>query len=274
MKLFYSQVRSKNYSCNDLRRKNNGIGPFPIRSIVRLGSTTETEIAFKKNYGKRPIVEVNTVEAIQNSRSKLKMKECFTKFDIPQSKWWNSFQALAYDKKPSYPILAKRIYGFKGYGMAKLDSQQQLEEWLSKHPNTEGWYFEEFKNYSREYRLHCTSTDCFMTWRKLRRRDAPTRWYFNSSNCNWVSEEHELFDRPNNWENIIRDSCKAIEAVGLDLGAVDVRVQSNTNKHGEVRSEPEYIILEVNSAPALGEQGIEIYKSKLTEIIDNKLKNL
>jgi len=41
----YAQVRSKNHSCNTLRKSGDGIGPFPIRSIVRFGSKTDTEIA-------------------------------------------------------------------------------------------------------------------------------------------------------------------------------------------------------------------------------------
>lgn len=100
-----------------------------------------------------------------------------------------------------------------------------------------------------------------MSWRKLRKSDAKERWFFNSSNCNWISPEHELFNRPNNWANIERDCIQAMIAVGLDIGAVDVRVQSKDN--------PEYIILEVNSAPALGEQGIEIYKNEIIKLIEN-----
>ena len=52
-----------------------------------------------------------------------------------------------------------------------------------------------------------------------------------------------------------------MKAVGLDIGAVDVRIQSSSQKI------PAYIICEVNSAPALGDQGIEVYKNVITKFV-------
>ena len=127
------------------------------------------------------------------------------------------------------------------------------------------WYAEAMKPFAREYRLHCTQNECFMTWRKLRRLDTENRWFFNSSNCNWVGEDHPLFDRPSNWDTIVEACINATKAVGLDITAIDVRVQSNS------KTNPEFIILECNSAPALGDQGVIIYKQKLQELINEKI---
>jgi glutathione synthase/RimK-type ligase-like ATP-grasp enzyme len=96
-----------------------------------------------------------------------------------------------------------------------------------------------------------------MAWRKLRRSDAEERWFFNSSNCNWVSPNHELFNIPSTWESIVNDCKRAITCTGLDIGAVDVRVAADGK----------YIVLEVNSAPALGEQGIEIYRVMINKLL-------
>jgi len=54
----------------------------------------------------------------------------------------------------------------------------------------------------------------------------------------------------------------AVRSVGLDIGAVDIRVQGRNN--------PDYIVCEVNSAPQLGEVGIEHYRREITNIINNK----
>jgi glutathione synthase/RimK-type ligase-like ATP-grasp enzyme len=276
-KLYHPQVRTKNFSSAPLRKNQEGIGHFPVRSIVRLGSVTTLEEAFPISFGRKDIIEINTVEAVENSRSKLLMKQCFAEAGVPQADWWKfesekpwnllSQDGVTSSKYLPYPILAKRVFGFKGHGMAKLDNQEQLEAWLSKN-NTSGYYFEEFKNYAREYRLHCTQDKCFIVWRKLRKADSENRWFFNSSNCNWVGEEHELFDRPSNWDSIVEDCLKAIRAVGLDLGSFDVRIQSAKKKN------PEYIIVEVNSAPSLGRIGIQKYREIITELIENKINNL
>lgn len=264
------QVRTKNHSSSGLRAKNGGIGDFSVRSIVRLGSRTSTQEAFPKSYNRRPIVEINTVESIENSRDKLRMKACFDRAGVPHAPWFtvDVMRAKVRDNELAdlFPVLAKRITGFKGHGMRKLDNQAQLEEFL--RGNTNGYYFEQFKNFAREYRIHCTRNGSFMTWRKLRRADAEQRWFFNSANCNWVGENHELFNRPTNFEAIERHCVQALEATGLDIGSFDVRIQSAQQRN------PQYILVEVNSAPSLGEQGIEIYKEVLADLINNKIQNL
>lgn len=278
----FVKIRTKNKSSNPLRKTIE----VPFRAVCRLGSTTPNEIIFKSS---QRFLECNTVESIQNSRSKLRMKECFAKAEVPQTIYFDTyigtdvFKGIRLFQEPGcepmriyslpYPILVKRVYGFKGRGMAKINNQQELESWLESHPNTEGWYFEEFKNYQREYRLHCTQDECFMVWRKLRRRDEKVRWYFNSDNCNWVGEDHELFDKPVNWDKIVEDCCKAVKAVGLDIGSCDLRIQSSKDKSGNIRENPEYIVVEVNSAPALAEQGIEAYKKIIKKVLIEKYNN-
>lgn len=261
----YTRVRSKNYSCASLRHNEKGIGPFPIRSLVRFGSTTPTEMIFPKSYGKYDIIEVNSVESIQNSRSKLLMKECFATNKVKQSEW-----ALPDNKDKlnnmKFPLLAKRIFGYKGKGMVKLDNLEQLEEFIA-NTNLEGYYFEKFFNGSREYRLHVAEDGCFMSWRKLRKKETPDdkRWYFNSDYCNWVGETHDLFNKPANWDNMVNESVKALKSVGLDIGCVDLRCQSSG------KTNPEFIIVEINSAPSLAEQGVEAYREKIYDIINDKI---
>lgn len=74
----------------------------------------------------------------------------------------------------------------------------------------------------------------------------------------WILEENPLFDKPSNWDNIVDECVKAMSSIGLDLCAIDVKVQ--TNKY----ETPEFIILETNSAPALGDVGIKKYIEHLT----------
>ena len=284
------QVRTKNHSAEDLRSKNGGIGNFPVRSVVRLGSRTPTNECFPISYGKKPIIEVNTVEAVENSRDKLRMKACFAEAEVPQADWWvlrgnNTAQMRDINPKHTYgdnpensiimpdnlpyPILAKRICGFKGKGMIKLDNQGQLEEFI-KSSNLNGYYFERYFSGSAEFRLHVTSEGCFMVWRKLRKSNTPEdkRWYFNSDHCNWVNEEHESFNKPSNWEEMVAQSINALEAVGLDIGSVDLRCQSPK------KDNPKFIIVEINSAPALQSIGIEKYRTVLSDIISKKIANI
>jgi glutathione synthase/RimK-type ligase-like ATP-grasp enzyme len=258
-KLRSVRVRTKNFTAEPLKRAIF----VPFNAVCRLGSTTPTSTITT-----RPIVECNTVEAVNNSRSKLRMKECFQRANIPQSRWYHGRLDVNTIKNhfgitvnEGYQLVGKAIFGFQGRGMVLISNDTELADFC-RHHTPENFYLEIFHNYGREYRIHATQNEVFMVWRKLRREDASERWFFNSHNCNWVGETHPLFDKPSNWETLCSASVNAIRAVGLDIGAVDIRVSS---------SNPDsYIVLEVNSAPALGVQGVEKYKEQIKEILVRK----
>lgn len=132
------RIRSKNHSCNDLRHVNNGLGFYPFKSLIRLGSQTPTQKAFPKSH--QEVVEINTVDAIRNSRSKLLMKERFKEAEVPQSEWfiWKeedvfvnqiSNEEINIEKLLEIlpnGLIMKKVYGFKGKGMSLIKT---LKEW-------------------------------------------------------------------------------------------------------------------------------------------------
>jgi hypothetical protein len=277
----FVRIRTRNSTSRPLRRSilvDNW-------AICRLGSRTATDEVFDP---KTKVIEVNTIEAVENSRSKLRMKSCFyearTKSGgelIPQANWWDYFDKtdkgeLIFNNSVEetesklselpYPLVAKRVFGFQGRGMSLIEDERGLLAWLRNHPTLDGWYFEKFYNYAREYRLHVgRGVGVFLSWRKLRTKDAKDRWFFNSTNSDWVGEQHRLFDRPRCWKAMEKAAVAALESTGLDIGAVDIRVQSNKNC-----DHPKFIVCEINSAPALGELGVQKYREVIKTIIDNK----
>lgn len=272
------KLRSKNPSASELRTRLASVRtktPF----VVRLGSRTPLNTFRNRLY--HGATEINTIESIENSRDKLRMKTCFANGEVKHSNWWefrgnNTSQmrivnpTLNFDGHPEdtiilakslpFPIVIKQICGFKGHGMVKCENVEELNAWLASH-STNGYYVEEFKNFAKEYRLHATQERVFLSWRKLRREDATERWFFNSTNCNWVSEEHELFTKPEGWDLMCEHAVRAIRATGLSIGAVDVRCKSNC------RTTNDFIVLEVNSAPEILEKGTEAYYTEITKIV-------
>lgn len=132
-----AQIRTKNFSSAGLK----GVITSPHRTVVRLGSITPTSDVFPLGVqrGVR-INEINTVDAIQNSRSKLLMKECFANAGIPQSDWFIWKESDIFINKItneeihisdlliilSSGLLMKRVHGFKGNGMYYIKT---MEEW-------------------------------------------------------------------------------------------------------------------------------------------------
>lgn len=272
---YYPQIRSRHPSHRGLRRS---LARLPFRSVIRLGSLTELDDL--------PRVELNSAEAIRNSSSKLRMKQCFTRNGVKTAEWWkynsqsNSFILHGEGDQSrlianlEYPIVAKSHNGSRGRGNTLLKTADDVHNFINARPNNlNGYIFEKYCNFNKEYRLHVTADGCFYTCRKMLRqkfRDHPNSWQRHDDNCVWILEENENFDKPNNWNEIVEHCVKAVVSCGLDFGACDLRVQNNTNADGERRDNPDFIVVEVNSAPSFGDMTLVKYKEELPKLLVKK----
>lgn len=284
-KLYYTKIRSRHPS-HDVLRMNPEL-KFPFKSGLRLGSTTEYDPEYKV---------LNSIEGVKNSANKLLMKQKFNDDDIFTADWmilrpdfqgnsWlkydpnfeenmfdNNYRYLEYDGSyedvVEYPIVAKHIYGSRGTGNTLIKSKEELTLFI-QGKDLSKYIFEKFYNFNREYRLHVSKNGYFYTCRKMLKQDTPEdkRWFRNDSNSVWILEENEIFDKPVNWDQIVDHSVRALQAVGLDIGAIDVRVQSSKDKNGNLRENPKFIILETNSAPSFGEITTIKYISEIQKLL-------
>jgi len=253
---------------------------FEKRTLIRFGSETIPKRKFD--------VEINSPNAVKDSANKLLMKQDFTRAGVKTTDWYIWLEEglvrpvgiengwmLTTDgcelNRLNYPIIAKHIYGSRGTGNYKLDDEITLKNWIYK-PNRDlsKFIFEEFFKKGREYRLHVTKDGCFYTCRKLLKNDAVERWHRHSSNCIWLLETHPKFDKPVNWELIEADCVKALEAIGADVLAFDVKVQFSKNKNGKVRENPKWVIIESCSAPSFGDITLQKYIEEIPKIYKSK----
>lgn len=251
--MFYLKIRSKNHTANGLRR----VIRSAHRAVLRLGSTTPLEEIFPNVRNLADIIEINSVEACKISGNKTLMKQAFDAAGVITAEWGPVSED--WDK---FPAIIKHNHSSKGNGIYYIENAEALREWLSSH-NRENHIIERYYTYNREYRLHVTADGYFYTCRKMLKHDATERWHRHDSNSVWIVEENPQFDRPTNWDVIVEECVKALRAVGLDMAAIDIKVQSA--KEGK---DPKFIILETNSAPSLGERTTEEYINKLNQMIN------
>lgn len=252
------KIRSRNSTANKIRGKIFS----KTKALFRLGSTTPTNVVFP---GVNPaqVKEINTVEACKVSGNKISMKKAFETANVKTAEWstvnntgdWQLFPAIIKHKNSS-----------KGNGIFFIADQNALDDFKNTHNELKNYIIEKYYTYSREYRLHVTSEGCFYTCRKMLREDAEERWHRHDNNCVWILEENELFDKPTNWEDIVSECVKALQAVGLDIAALDIKVQSARDSRGRTRNNPDFIILETNSAPSLGDTTAVKYIEQLTKM--------
>lgn len=276
---FKPQVRSRHPSHKWLREN---LPLFPFRSIIRLGSTMSLQEAYptKTSEQRARIKEINSVEGVKNSSSKLLMKQCFTKAGVKTADWWrygnNRFvshdmtQNLGISELP-YPIIAKSYYGSRGEGNTLINNQQELESWM-RGKTVSNYIFEKYYTYNREYRLHVTKNGCFYTCRKMLKRDTPDDKKFqrHDDNCVWIMDTNPDFDKPVNWKEIEADCVKALNSLGLDIAGFDVKVQSAKDGKGKTRSTCEWIVIESGSACSHGEVTKVKYREEIIKLLKNE----
>ena len=277
----HMRVFSRHPSHRSLRMK---VPTGGTRTLLRLGSSTTS------NW---PSIEINTVDAIKNSSNKIKMKKLFHQAGVPSPDFVivenGSFTYYRTGNRPETGLTAdqvidkfrrerrgissvirKKCFRSRGNGMIKIDTITELRAQLRNALNYAGdnpRYFEKYSNFTREYRLHINGVHnrCFYTCRKMLKEDTPEnkRWFRNDSNCVWYLPDNPNFNRPNTWVNIVSSCTTAMEAVGLDIGAFDVKVASDGRHY----------VLEVNSAPSFGDITLQKYIEELPTIINEKNRN-
>lgn len=253
---------------------------FDKRVIYRMGSVTPTnQITKRKDY-----IEINTADACGISGDKIKMKERFTHGKIRTAEWFmlrpgdvhylNKTKKFFSSKINAMlnkwkAVIVKRYNSSGGKGIFLIQNPEDFhiffasEEFCNCNSSRLKYYiFERYYTYSREYRIHVTKEGCFLADRKMLIDGVEDRWHRHANNSVWISEENPKFDKPVNWENIVKECINAMKSIGLDIAAFDVKVQNGKHKT------PKFIILESNSAPSLGEQSIEAYKKILNSIIN------
>lgn len=269
---FRPQIRSRHPSHRVLR---NHLPLLPFRSVVRLGSTTELEDTVEKG-GKR--IECNSIQAIMNSSSKIRMKECFTKAGVKTadfimgSEGLNDVKAFA---EECLPIVAKQQFGSKGSGNTLIKTMEELETWI-KGKTLSNYVFEKFYNFALEYRLHISEEGCFYACRKALKKDCPEdqKWRHHDDTCVWFTEQNADFRKPKNWNHIVTDCVNALKAIGADVLSFDVKVQSEKTAKGENRDEQDFILIECNSASSMdnGVDEISLCATKYIEEIPKILR--
>lgn len=250
-------VRSRNVSCRPLRELE-----VPVRTLYRMGSATPIERIFRS-----PLryLEINTVHGCLVSGDKIKMKKAFNECGVHTAEWFIAHNRVDAKGKvqrwlPTWGvIIAKRLNSSGGRGIYLIQSVGDLDQ---IHDDITKYIFERYYNYTKEYRVHVSKFGCFYTSRKMLRNTATVRWHRHSENSVFINEENPMFDKPTNWDEIVADCIKALEHMQLDIAAFDVKCTRDGR----------FILLESNSAPALGEQGIEKYKNELKKIINDKLR--
>ena len=259
-------VRSRNFSCKPLREIE-----VKRRTILRLGSTTPTATIARENNYKGKYIEINSEEACRNSGDKRIMKKHFLHAGVPTAEFFiftdkckNPYDKLIYYLGKWKKLIIKRYNSSKGNNIYLIQNKDDIKSFLDtvKEP-LDNYIVEKYYNYVKEYRIHVTNDGYFHASRKMLKQDAVDRWHRHDNNSVWIKEDNELFDTPSSWWFIIDACICALRSLHLDIAAFDVKVQHPKDENEFAN----FIILESNSAPAMGDNTIVKYKDAINKIL-------
>jgi len=258
--MYKIKVKSRHDSHKVIR---DNLPLLPFLGVVRFGSVTEVPGA---------LAECNTIIAVQTAMDKRKMKRKFDDLNVIHAAWRETPDDFL-DNPLKYPVVIKNPLGSGGTGVYLIKDKEQFDSWRAK-PNHQhdNYIFEAFHDYGHEFRLNCTQDECFLATRKvLKPGEVKNVWKKGGDNCVWLGEDNPKFEKPANWDDIVKGACLAVRACGLDIGGVDVKVQKNYDKNGKFREAPEWFVIECNSAPSShGNKTQKAYIEAIVEILKKK----
>ncbi len=168
--------------------------------------------------------------ASDKARSRIFLQEVGV--SVPVTVTWGNPQEL----QPNYPLIARTAQHHGGNNFYVLNDASEINNLVKEHPEIRGGYFSEVFEKDTEFRVHCAHGRILMVQEKplvegeLRANQAVNHEKWTVLKWGEINPKIAL------------ESLKAIEALGLDYGAVDIMYNSADNSCA---------ICEVNTSPSI-----------------------
>lgn len=197
----------------------------------------------------RPEVDINWGRYRANSQlnpdigavtNKRVMRELFKEYDVPMPKLYpTDINELINMEDIQYPLIGRPDVHSRKRGFWKVNNYGQLLQAIrGRGRKRAATHFMEFVEHDREYRVHIFKGKSIRISRKEFAEDG--------SNKYTTAKPGDVKLRR------VREAAKlAVQAVGLDFGAVDILAKGDENE--------QVWVLEVNAAPGLGGTMPQLY---------------
>lgn len=187
---------------------------------------------------------LNTRDSLRNASNKLESLKILRDSGIPVPEWTTDRDEIR--ETFGYPALGRTEQHTRG------EDINLIMQWRDAYLTSGNDYFLEYIPTDLEYRMHVIDGEVVKIHEKRLRGEADNHPYIRNSETGWVFVE----PRGNPPEESI--AVDTLGSFGMDFGAVDVIVEEGTG---------DPYVLEVNSAPSLDENNLQIYGDKFAEII-------
>lgn len=217
------------------------LNPTSKKIVINFG---HTEIAGRV----KDATIINHPSAVENCADKIAMKI------FMQSLVTTPPFGVDFKQTPALPLVVKRKAHSRGKGMSLINSQYELDA-IKYRFDLDRYYWEQFIVFDREFRVHCSrhSGEIFATEKVRRRAATGPNWIRNLESCRYKAK----FIRPPGWETLLEECKSLLNALGLDLGGLDI---------GYNVAQAKFYIIECNSACGMEDNTRAAYTKELNAI--------
>jgi glutathione synthase/RimK-type ligase-like ATP-grasp enzyme len=188
---------------------------------------------------------LNKPVAIQRAANKLRTFETFMKENVPTVEWTTDLEiALGWLKEGSDVVTRHKLSGHSGEGIEITTAEQfaKNEAGLVRAP-----LYTKYTKKKDEYRIHVFQGETIFQQRKARKKDVPddqVNWQVRNLTGGFIFANDAVVA-----PDVVLDAAKkAVVALGLDFGAVDVGYKDGAA-----------VCYEVNTACGLQGKNLESY---------------
>lgn len=194
---------------------------------------------------------INPPQAIRNASNKLTAFRAFEKAEVSIPQFFTTKEAAReyLEQNPGASVVCRtKLNGHSGEGIVIADSVPTL---------VDAQLYTAYVKKQEEYRYHVFMGAVVDIQRKARKRDVAdeaVNWQVRNLDGGFIFAREGVVESPVASE----EALKAVAALGLDFGAVDIMWNQRENK---------YFVLEVNTAPGLAGTTLEGYAKRFKEVL-------
>jgi len=200
----------------------------------------------------------NSPANANNASNKKIAREIFEKENIAAPKLIHNNELHT----ASYPLIIRKDRHRAGIGFNIVNNDIEALK-IIKGMNEGEYYMSEIYPKTEEYRVHCGSGKALLVKRKPEPNDKSiVAWNFHQNELPWTTIERKNYDH-----EMVSLALRAVDAVGLDFGAVDVMSHPIKGYNG-----PKHVVVEINTAPSYTPYLIEKYGAYFDLLFSTKDK--
>lgn len=218
-----------------IKVKGSKFKPNPRKRIINWGSSSTPNDYLRCHV-------LNPPEAVGLAANKLYSIRAFDERNVSTVAWCKTKADAAKLIEDGETIVCRtKLTGNSGEGIVIAETVDQL---------VDAPLYTVYKKKQQEYRVHVFNGEVIDTQRKARKRDVPddqVNWKVRNLDGGFIFARNEDHEVP---AMVLEEGVKAVGALGLDFGAVDVIWNDKDTKA---------YVLEVNTAPGLMGTTLEKY---------------